>query len=292
MSIQRFLAILALALFASSTVFATSIVDVRLSHNTLDKAEKALYVDIDVRMDNQDRMVLAGQNYRIYYPTETLSLNKKGSKSQLSQDQYSNLQFAKVLEHVAASGQGDISFDEDLGFANFSVELLDNQKGGASLSDKDGWMTIATLKFDVLGEFEEVSMVWGRESLSAKYATAFVEIAEWEAPLKTTTVMIDEYIDFNLVVNSLSLEGITYDITLGPNPSTDYVEISSDKALLTDMSVSVRDLSGKLIKTQQLLKGSNTYTVDVSNLLSASYIFDMSDASGNNLLTKQIVVAQ
>ncbi len=292
MSIQRFLAILALALFASSTVFATSIVDVRLSHNTLDKAEKALYVDIDVRMDNQDRMVLAGQNYRIYYPTETLSLNKKGSKSQLSQDQYSNLQFAKVLEHVAASGQGDISFDGDLGFANFSVELLDNQKGGASLSDKDGWMTIATLKFDVLGEFEEVSMVWGRESLSAKYATAFVEIAEWEAPLKTTTVMIDEYIDFNLVVNSLSLEGITYDITVGPNPSTDYVEISSDKALMTDMSVSVRDLSGKLIKTQQLLKGSNTYTIDVSNLLSASYIFDMSDASGNNLLTKQIVVAQ
>ena len=292
MSIQRFLAILALALFASTTVFATSIVDVRLSHNTLDKAEKALYVDIDVRMDNQDRMVLAGQNYRIYYPTETLSLNKKGSKSQLSQDQYSNLQFAKVLEHVAASGQGDISFDGDLGFANFSVELLDNQKGGASLSDKDGWMTIATLKFDVLGEFEEVSMVWGRESLSAKYATAFVEIAEWEAPLKTTTVMIDEYIDFNLVVNSLSLEGITYDITVGPNPSTDYVEISSDKALMTDMSVSVRDLSGKLIKTQQLLKGSNTYTIDVSNLLSASYIFDMSDASGNNLLTKQIVVAQ
>lgn len=292
MSIQRFLAILALALFASSTVFATSIVDVRLSHNTLDKAEKALYVDIDVRMDNQDRMVLAGQNYRIYYPTETLSLNKKGSKSQLSQDQYSNLQFAKVLEHVAASGQGDISFDEDLGFANFSVELLDNQKGGASLSDKDGWMTIATLKFDVLGDFEEVSMIWGRESMSAKYATAFVEIAEWEAPLRTTTVQIDEYIDFNLVVNSLSLEGVTYDISLGPNPTTDYVEISSDKALLTDMSVAVRDLSGKLIKTQQLLKGSDTYTIDVSTLLSASYILDMSDASGNNVLTKQIVVAQ
>ena len=292
MSFQRFLAILAMALLASSTVFATSIVDVRLSHNTLDKAEKALYVDIEVRMDNKDRMVLAGQNYRIYYPTETLSLNKKGSKSQLSQDQYSNLQFAKVLEHVAASGQGDISFDKDLGFANFSVELLDNQKGGASLSEKDGWMTIATLKFDVLGDFEEVSMVWGRESISAKYATAFVEIAEWEAPLKTTTVLIDEYIDFNLVVNSLSLEGINYDISVGPNPSTDFVEISADKALMTDMSVAVRDLSGKLIKTQQLPKGSDTYTIDVSNLLSASYILDMSDASGKNLLTKQIVVAQ
>ncbi len=292
MSFQRFLAILAMTLFASSTVFATSIVDVRLSHNTLDKAEKALYVDIEVRMDNQDRMVLAGQNYRIYYPTETLSLNTKGSKSQLSQDQYSNLQFAKVLEHVAATGQGNISFDGDLGFANFSVELLDNQRGGASLSDKDGWMTIATLKFDVLGDFEEVSMVWGRESMSAKYATAFVEIAEWEAPLKTTTVEIDEYIDFNLVVNSLSLEGITYDISVGPNPTTDYIEIASDKALQTDMSIAVRDLSGKLIKTEQLLKGSDTYTIDVSSLLSASYILDMSDAAGNNLLTKQIIVAQ
>lgn len=292
MSFQRFLAILALALFASSMVSATSIVDVRLSHNTLDKSERALYVDIEVRLDNQDRMVLAGQNYRIYYPTETLSLNKKGSKSQLSKEQYSNLQFAKVLEHVSASGQGNISFDEDLGFANFSVELLDNQKGGASLSDKDGWVTIATLKFDVLGEFEEVSMVWGRESMSAKYATAFVEIAEWEAPLRTSTVTIDEYIDFNLVVNSLSLEGITYDISVGPNPTTDFVEISSDKALLSDMNVAIRDISGKLLKSQQLLKGSNTYTLDVSTLLSAPYILDMSDESGNNLLTKRILVTQ
>jgi len=292
MSFQRFLAFLAVTLLASTSVLATSIVDVRLSHNTLNKAEQALYVNIDVRMDNQDHMILAGQNYRIYYPSETLSLNKKGSKSQLSQDQYSSLQFANVLEHVAAAGQGGISFDKDLGFANFSVELLDNQKGGSSLSDKDGWVTIATLKFDVLGDFEEVSMIWGREGVSSDYATAFVEIAEWEAPLRTSSVVIDEYIDFNLVVNSLSLEGITYDISVGPNPSIDFVEITSDKALKSDMKVSVRDLSGKLIKTEQLISGSNTYTIDVSTLLSAPYILDMSDVSGNHLLTKRIVVTQ
>ncbi len=292
MSFQRFLAVIACALLASSSIFSTSTVDVRLSHNSLDKADKALYVNIDVRADHQDRFVLAGQNYRIFYPTATLSLNEDGSKSQLSPDHYSNLQFSSVLENVEASGQGAITFDKNLGFANFSVELLDNERGGEVVSDKDGWMTIATLKFDVIDDFDAVSMVWGRESLSADYATAFVEIAEWEAPLKTSTVIINEYIDFNLEINALSLDGIAYELTVGPNPAIDFVQLKSDKALGTDMKVVVRDLSGKLVKTQLLTRGNTVYSVDVSALQAASYIFDLSDQNGKNLMSKKVVIAR
>jgi len=292
MSLQRFLVVLTVLFFTFSATYATSVVDVRLSHNSLDKDNQTLYVNIDVRVDNGDRMILAGQNYRIYYPSEMLSLNEQGSKSQLSSQKYSKIQFSNVLENVEALGEGAISFDDNLGFANFSVELLDNQRGGSALSDHDGWVTIATLKFDVLADFSEVSMVWGREGMSESYATAFVEIAEWEAPQKTSSVVIDEYIDFNLAVNELSLEGIDYEITVGPNPTIDFVEIKSDKALNSEMTVSIRDMGGKLVKTVRLNRGSAVYNIDVSTLLSSSYILDLSDDRGLGLISKKIVITQ
>jgi len=262
-------------LFACFSAYATSIVDVRLSQQSYDKSQEALYVNIEVRVDNAEQLILAGQNYRIYYPSETLSLNQKG-----------------VLEHVSAQGKGLIDFDEDLGFANFSVELLDNQKGGEKLNDADGWLTIATLKFDVIDSFEEVSMLWGREGLSADYATAFVQIAEWKAPLVTSAVEIDEYIDFNLALDAFSIDGLAYELSVGPNPTSDFIELRTDQALADNAQVIIRDMGGKLLRTQQLLKGSSYYSIDMSDMQSASYMLEINNTQGEQLLSKQVVVAR
>jgi len=292
MNFQRFLGLLIVAILLPAVLSANATVDVRLNHNFLDKSSSKLYVDIDVRVDERQRMNLAGQNYRIYYPSDKLSLDKDGSKSQLSPDKYSDLQFSSILEHVEALGQGALNFDGDLGFANMAVELLDNQSGGNYLSAKDGWVTIATLQFDVLGDFEEVSMIWGREGMSETYATAFVEIAEWEAPLKTQTVVIDEYIDFNLRLNSFAIEGVSYEIGVGPNPAIDFVTINADRTLESDLTATILDLSGKLVKKVLLNKGSSIYSLDVSTLDSSSYIIDLSDESGASLMSQKIVITQ
>lgn len=292
MSFQRFATAIIVVLFVSFSAHATSIVDVRLSQQDYDKSSSSLYVNIEVRVDNAEQLILAGQNYRIYYPTETLSLNKKGSKSQLSPEKYTDLKWASVLENVSAQGEGLIKFDKNLGFANFSLELIDNKEGGEKLTEDGGWMTIATLKFDVIDNFDEVSMLWGRESLSADYATAFVEIAEWTAPLVTKQVEIDEYIDFNLEINQLSLDGSSYDLSVGPNPAIDFVEFRTDKALDSDASVIIRDISGKLIRTETLRKGSKHYSIDVTSLVSSTYMMELTDDAGSLLHTQKIVVAR
>lgn len=291
MRFQRF-ATTVVVLFAFVSAYAASIVDVRLSQQSYDKSQEALYVNIEVRVDNADQLILAGQNYRIYYPSETLSLNQEGSKSQLSPKKYSNIKWASVLEHVSAQGEGLIEFDEDLGFANFSVELLDNQNGGDMITDADGWMTIATLKFDVVESFDEVSMLWGRENLSSDYATAFVQIAEWKAPLVTSNVEIDEYIDFNLAINAFSIDGTAYELNIGPNPTADFVELRTDQALADNAQVIIRDMSGKLLRTEQLLKGSNYYSIDMSDMQSASYMLEINNMQGDQLLSQQVVVAR
>ncbi len=292
MRFQRFIFLLAICILVTGFAFGTSAIDVRLNHNTLDKSDRSLFVDIEVKVNNNDHVILAGQNYRIYYPSSKLKLNRKDSKSQLSSQKYSDLLFTGIKENVRANGQGAIDFDEDLGFANFSVQLLDYQKGGASVSHRDGWVTIATLKFDIVDDFEKVSMVWGREGLSASYATAFVEIAEWKAPLQTREVNIEEYIDYSLSLSSLTFEGVNYDIAIGPNPATDFVEIKADKTLAHDVKLIITDLTGKMIQQERLLKGNKFYNIDVSELQSASYILDITAPNGNNLLTHKLVLTR
>ena len=292
MMIQRFALVLAFVFAGTSLIYGTSVVDVRLHHNSLDKSKNALYVDIDVRVDQRDHVNLAGQNYRIYYPSDLLSLDPEASKSQLPRQQYSKLLFSNILENIEARGSGALTFDDDLGFANFAVELLNDQEGGFQLSGNDGWVTIATLKFDIVGEIEEVSMVWGRKGLSESYATAFVEIAAWEAPLQTSAVEIGQHIDYNLKIDAFTLEDQSYEINIGPNPSTDFITISTNKEFGSDLKVLVRDLSGKLVQREQLRKGSVSYHIDVSRLQSASYVIDIADTNYNSLFSKKIVVAQ
>jgi len=290
MSFQRFFTTLCVV-FLTISAYATSIVDVRLSHQDYDKSNAALYVNIDVRVDNAEQLVLAGQNYRIFYPSETLSLDQSGSKSQLSSKKYSPIKWADVVEHVAAEGKGQLKFDQDLGFANFYVELIDNKNGGEKLTSNGGW-TIATLKFDVIDNFDEVSMVWGRESMSGEYATAYVEIAEWKAPLSTAEVEIDEYIDFSLELNQLHLDGVSYELSIGPNPTTDFVELRMDKDLDQDAQVSIRDMAGRLIKSTNLAKGSSLYAIDVMSLAPATYVVEISSQTGAHLISEQIVIAR
>ena len=289
---QRFTLLVGLLLFCFGMAFGVNSIDVRLNHNTLNQIDNSLFVDIEVRVGNTNSLVLAGQNYRIYYPSDLLSLDKKRSKSQLSTQLYSKLQFSSVLENVQAMGKGALKFDQNLGFANLSVDLLDSSKGGESVTAEDGWVTIATLKFDILDEFEELSMIWGREGKSERYATAFVEIAEWKSPSATDALEINEYIDFNLSVNSLNLEETTYEISVGPNPAVDFVQIRSDLSLSDDVYLNVRDISGQLVREEKLFKGNRLYNIDISDLQAASYILELTDLDGHGFMAHKIVVTR
>lgn len=292
MKIQRFIQAIACIFICSTISYATNTIDVRLSHNSINKNDNTLFVNIEVRAEEHDKLILAGQNYRIYYPSDKLSLDEKGSKSQLSPSKYSGLKFSNILENIEANGEGAINFDSDLGFANFAVELLDNKEGGDKVAGRDGWITIATLKFDIVDEFDEVSMVWGREGMSDTYATAFVEIAEWEAPLRTKTLNINEYFDYSLELSSIHLDGSSFDISIGPNPSSDFIEIKSDKALTQDAQLEIKDITGKLVLKQALPKGSSSYYVDLAALQGATYIIDLGEKNGTTLLSQKIVVAK
>jgi len=275
--------------FAISTAaLAESSVEVRLSHNTIVKDQMALYVDVEIRA--ADRMVLAGQNYRVYYPSDVVSVNSKGSTSNLSPKVYSPLRFSNVLEHIKAREHGNIDFDQDLGFVNFYVELLDLRNGGDEINNKDGWVKLATLKFDLKREIESLEMLWGRDGLSESYATAFVEIAEWQENMKTREVKIDNHIDYKYQ-SSKETALTAVNITVGPNPTRDQVHITFDRIVNENLTVDIQDITGKHVRSIDLLGGSRSHSIDVSELQSSSYLIRLSEKSSRELMhTAKVLV--
>lgn len=276
--------------FAFSTMaLAEASVEVRLSHNSIVKDQMALYVDVEIRA--ADRMVLAGQNYRVYYPSDIVSVNSKGSSSNLSPNLYSPLKFSNVLEHIKSRDRGNIEFDQDLGFINFYVDLLDLKNGGEVISNKDGWVKLATLKFDLKEELESLEMLWGREELSENYATAFVQIAEWQENMSTRDVKIDNHIDYKYFADA-SVEESVIDISVGPNPTEDFVNIKFDRMIEGTLVANIQDISGKHVKNVELLGGSKSHTIDVSELLPSSYLITLSTKSNRELIhTAKILIA-
>ncbi len=179
-----------------------------------------------------------------------------------------------------------------MGFANFYVELLDVKKGGMTLGKNDGWVKLATLKFDLIQGVQPLQIVWGRENKSAEYATAFVEIAEWQQNQRTRAVEITSYIDYDFAPESGSLdEGVL--VKIGPNPSTDLVHISFDKSIASNVEVNIQTISGQRIKSFILPSGIQNHNVDVSELRSASYLMMLLNSDTKEIIySGQLVVTQ
>lgn len=81
-----------------------------------------------------------------------------------------------------------------------------------------------------------------------------------------------------------------YKIVVFPNPAADLVAIQVEGLLRQDISASLYDMDGKLIKTFKIIKGSTIWHIDASTLYSGNYILQLSD--GIQTLSKQIVITK
>jgi hypothetical protein len=95
---------------------------------------------------------------------------------------------------------------------------------------------------------------------------------------------------FELTVDTiLGIGDTTADISsivLYPNPATDYVMLSNPNSVELQ-SVAIYDLTGRLIKTIDLVNMGAEKTIDVSELASAPYMFIVKGSQGK--LVKQVI---
>ena len=61
----------------------------------------------------------------------------------------------------------------------------------------------------------------------------------------------------------------------------------------TNLTLDIQDIAGKHIKTIELMGGSKSHTIDVSELQSSSYLFTLSNKSDRQLIqTSKILVTR
>ncbi len=265
------------------TVCAETI-DVRLSPNFYDHKSSILYVDVELKYNGRGEWVLADQNYRLYYDASSLQFIKGKYKPDLPHDLYSDLHFIEIVDRADASEVGNLAFDHHLGFLNFNVDLLDDNHGGLRVRPKDGWVRVLTLKFKVSRPEVINEIVWSTKGRTDGYATAFVEIMQWKSPNAIEPAIINRFVDAQF--DFLPQEKMA--IEIGPNPTTEFVQIRWKDALAYDHTIIVFDGNGSERLKFKVVGGLSDIRVDMSELSAGRYLINILD--DHQLLFSEAVV--
>ena len=250
-------------------------ITLRLQPTFYDESRHQLYVDVEVKYEGSGRFMLADQNYRLFFDSKTLRLVAEHSHSDLPQDLYGPLTFFEIADGLQAGDINQLDFDDDLGFVNFSIDLLNTQSGGLSITSKDDWQRVAVLNFTVDDPASLSQIIWSRAGRTDQYATAFVEIMEWKGPQHTEPASVNDMIDATFFHH---IEGEKFDIAIAPNPATEFIKVSFDQNLTADHQISIIDPTGKTIKALQAYKGSKDAFIPIADLIPGSYILEVRHA--------------
>ena len=181
-----------------------------------------------VVLTNQGKkdLTLAGQNYRLYYDSETAMLSESSIKTMLP-SQYTSMKLVQHIFDVDASGFGVLPYDAHLGFINIATDLNLSAAGGVAIPAGKNIAT-ASMCFDVV-EGKTPVFTWAQDQLTHTYATAFVELAMYDDN-KLKKANIAEY---RITQNSASStqEANVFDLKYFPNPFTDKLNITFNESL-------------------------------------------------------------
>lgn len=265
----------AVAMLWLNFALAEKELEIRISPELFDQSGHTVYASVEVLISENETVVLADQNYRLYYNAATLSLDTENSYSDLPSDKYGDLEILEKIEG-ANGGTGQLSFDQNLGFVNFRIDLLDNNNGGVKMSNRSGWQKVAVLKFNLKGDSHEGQFVWSRPEVTDQYATAFVELTEWVAPFETSPLSITHYQDADVALKEITAP---IHIAVGPNPTADFIKIDFTSGLQKDLQLVVTDVTGATWVNDVIPTGTATAKIDISGLASTMYMVELIDVS-------------
>ena len=229
-SASKYYCLLWFSLLSFFTSQAQNQFDLRFQLNTVDCAQATACFDVQIRSANGQNWGLAGQNYRIYYDGNLASF--QAGSSQLS-NQYEAFMLVQNEQGINASTTNStLSFENNLSFLNYQIDLANPETGGVNLLADGTWLTTSQLCFAVDAAVINdpntcLEAIWAKEGLTQEYATAFVEIAEWAGFCETVPAIGAAYDNlesgdgdaacFNLscpIINPPVADNASYDIRL------------------------------------------------------------------------------
>ena len=243
-------------------------------------------VSIQIKADDV-ALNLADQYYRFYYDASNMKLNDQNSQTVLPLSSYYN---AAIIEHVEgfdASRVGELSYDKDLGFINLYIELSDLTVGGSTITPQDKWMTVATLDFSIENTEKPLVATWARKDRTKNYTSAYAIVAEW---VDTDEVAVTNKNEFNDLYAQASEATVLEDveITIGPNPTADYVRVRNAQGFNSDAVVALRDINGSLLQSKDVA-GNIEATIELSSYTSGAYLIEVTNGPNAEIITEKII---
>jgi len=220
--------------------------------------------------DSKD-LVLAGQNYRLYYDASILSY--ADSKSLLPEEKYANFQSRNFVGYESAQGMGFLPFEEHLGLLSVSVDLDDIKSGGITLNSQGDWKSTCHVCFDRIADKvadeDKASIIWARPELTQEYATAYVEVSEWLGKDITVPAIADQYEDMSFGTTAVSAQTWDEKPLLFPNPVKDNLQIHQPARNTT--IVEIVNITGQQVYTGKIEQGDSKHTLNLQQLAAGMY---------------------
>lgn len=155
-----------------------------LKKDSLYASEFTICYALEIKNESSVNWGIAGQNYRLFYDSKRLRFNNTRTNSLLPLEDYSALNIVTHVEHLNASGQGNLNFDSDLGFLNLFIDLNNTLEGGVILAPQKSAI-VAQLCFDLVNnDLANLcsSVIFAQDELTSAYAPVSNEISVWLSP--------------------------------------------------------------------------------------------------------------
>lgn len=269
-----------LSFFYLLKLAATDDVSLRVHPSFYDESTQTVYVDIELQYNGHGSFHLADQNYRLYFDSELMKIDEDYSRSDLPQDLYSPISISEIYQDLDADQVNQLNFDDQLGFINFNIDLIDTEHGGVAFRQDGLWHKVAVLAFKVADKESLSQIVWSRAEVTNEYATAYVEIMEWVAPNKTETTVIEDYIDMSF---SPQAHGHDYSVDVYPNPSSDFIKITFSNEITERLYVHVYDATGRSVMNEKIQKGDIDIALAISQLQEGNYNIELTSLDNRRL---------
>ena len=242
--------------------------DVRFNRTSVNCQTRQVCYDVQIRPNGATPFYLAGQNWRIYWDATKATF--VSGTSVLPTPLYTPYTQVQLVQNANADAtNGPLGFEANFGFLNYFMDLNDTNNGGIVLP-AGVWTSTSNLCFTVAQAVIDnpntcIEMVFGRESLTAPYATAYVEVSRWLSAGATTNSVGVLYDDMDSMDGdqacfdvACAISGISIaDVTVNEDAGNATVQVCIPAATTAPVTVTLNTSNGTATTPQDYTAQSN-----------------------------------
>lgn len=261
-----------LCLIFGCSIYAQKPIDLRISHDQ-NKGDKSCY-DISLKSSEKRQILLAGQNYRLFYDAKKLNFIEEDSYSLLDPRSYS------ALDILNTETQG-------IGFLSLSTAGRRLTEKTIDLLGDDTWTKTMYVCFQRETE-NAFDLTWAHDGKTGAFATAEVTMSEWVDKDHHQILEINILEDFHSQ-KEISQNNEDISLKIFPNPMIDYVNIELGDKVAPQVLI-IKDIIGREVVYDNI-SGKQNLSYDLINWPDGTYTIDVLDDKATRIFSKKVIKA-